>query len=110
ILFAAGSGITPVISIIKDSLKNQAQRKVSLFYCNSTEEEIIFKKELESLAQQYSDRFQLQLFVSRSSVDGAGFLCGRMDDSRIKELLSNVQDYNFNHYFICGPEGMIGST
>lgn len=110
ILFAAGSGITPVISIIKDSLRNQSQRKIFLFYCNSTEEEIIFKKELQSLAQEFSDRFQLQLFVSRSDVDGPGFLCGRMDDSRIKELLSNVGDYNSKHYFICGPEGMISST
>lgn len=110
VLFAAGSGITPVISILKDSLNKHQDRKIHLFYCNSTEEEIIFKDELEKLAQQFPDKFKLQLFVSRSSIDGVGFLCGRIDEKRIKVLLANVQNYHSKHYFICGPEGMISST
>lgn len=110
VLFAAGSGITPVVSILKDSLSEHLNRKIQLFYCNSTEEEIIFKNELEKLAQQFPEKFQLQLFVSRSNVDGPGFMCGRIDEKRINELLGDIQDYHSKHFFICGPEGMISST
>lgn len=108
VLFAAGSGITPIFSLLKDSLLNHDHRKVSLLYCNSFEDEIIFREDLQNLQRSYPNRFKMQLFVSRSTEEGMGFVCGRIDESSIKQLMNS--SFEGQHFFICGPEGMIRST
>src|ERR1700722_4835765 len=57
IAFAAGSGITPVISIIKTTLATEPQSSFTLIYCNQTRSSIIFKKKLEAIKNRYIDRF-----------------------------------------------------
>jgi ring-1,2-phenylacetyl-CoA epoxidase subunit PaaE len=99
ILFAAGSGITPVISILKDALVNGSQQ-VHLYYGNRSEEEIIFKTELKALREKYSNRLLVQHFLSSNGE--------RLDADRTKAIVAGLSiDASVANYFICGPEGMI---
>jgi len=92
-LFAAGSGITPIISIIKDSLNNTEQN-VTLFYANSNPEETIFKQQLDILAEQYPNRFKCHHHLSHS--------LGRVNENTITHFLADNLEQQF---FICGPDG-----
>lgn len=100
ILFAAGSGITPIISILKSYLKAGGPR-VYLFYGNRSEEEIIFKDELEQLREANSSKFMIMNFLSSNGE--------RLDKERTKSLVGNAQA-GMADYYICGPEGMISSV
>ena len=100
ILFAAGSGITPIISILKSYLANGGPR-VYLFYGNRSEEEIIFKKELEELRAANSEKFMIMNFLSSNGE--------RLDKERVKSLVGNAQA-GMADYYICGPEGMINAA
>jgi len=95
LLFAGGSGITPVISIIKSALAT-TERKIQLVYANRNADSVIFDRELRALAERHPGRFEC---VSRlDNVDG--FL--RIGD--IARLLSGRKD---GEYFLCGPEGFM---
>ena len=98
VLFAAGSGITPIFSILKKALK-EGNSDIKLFYGNRSEDEIIFKAAIEALKVQFSDRLLVQHFLSS---DGE-----RLDAQRVQSLVSNLPESN---YFICGPEGMIAAV
>lgn len=102
VLFAAGSGITPIISILKQTLATTNQR-VQLYYGNRSEEEIIFKAELEQLRAENSDRLMVQHFLSSNGE--------RLDSERVQSIVSGIGDDKKNcDYFICGPEGMIAAV
>jgi len=99
VLFAAGSGITPIISILKQALSDSS-REVYLFYGNRTEEDIIFKSELEQLQSQYQSRLLVQHYLSSQGE--------RIDRDRTQSLMEGLNgDLNDFQYFICGPEAMI---
>ncbi len=100
ILFAAGSGITPIISILKQYLSFGGPR-VYLFYGNRSEEDIIFKQELEALRAASSEKFMIMHFLSSNGE--------RLDKERVKSLVGNAQA-GMADYYICGPEGMISSA
>lgn len=100
ILFAAGSGITPIISILKQYVKEGSSR-VYLFYGNRTEEDVIFKAELEQLRAANSDRLMIQHFLSSNGE--------RLDKERVMSLVGNA-GAGIADYYICGPEGMISSV
>lgn len=97
ILFAAGSGITPVISILKQYLKEGSSR-VYLFYGNRSEEEIIFKNELEELRAANTGRMMVQHYLSSNGE--------RLDKERAMSLVGNASA-GIADYYVCGPEGMI---
>lgn len=111
ILFAAGSGITPVISIAKTVLKNEPKSKVTLFYGNKNFGSIIFREELEALKNKYMDNFRLIHILSRESL-GNPIQKGRIDAEKcekIKKAFLNFEKTTLEncHVFVCGPEEMI---
>jgi ring-1,2-phenylacetyl-CoA epoxidase subunit PaaE len=104
--FAAGSGITPVISIIKTVLKEEPQSSFTLVYGNKNRQSIIFFEELEALKNTYMGRFSLINILSREKTD-TSVSFGRIDKEKL-ELLSPLVNYNnIDEVFICGPEEMI---
>ena len=106
---AAGSGITPVISMIKAVLQNESKSRFALIYGSKSSDKTIFKKELDSLVASYGERLKVQYVYSNIISDKALF--GRIDGIMVKGLLkSDFSGYNFDTYFLCGPEEMIDDT
>ncbi len=106
IFFAAGSGITPVISIIKTILFTEKNSNITLVYGNRNVSSIIFKEEIESLKDRYLQRFSVYHILSRERTE-TDFNFGRIDVGKCNHL-SKLIDFNaVNDFFICGPEQMI---
>jgi ring-1,2-phenylacetyl-CoA epoxidase subunit PaaE len=104
--FAAGSGITPVISIIKTTLHTESLSNFTLVYGNRSRSSIIFFEELEALKNKYLQRFNFINVLSRERTD-ATINFGRINKETLDEL-SKLIDYSSIHEtFICGPEEMI---
>lgn len=106
--FAAGSGITPVISLIKDVLYRESASNVTLFYANKTKDDIIFKDELAALEKEYSNRFKVFHFLTRETHEKTLF-CGRLNAKKCKTLILNaILDIdNTDKFMLCGPEAMV---
>src|SRR4029079_605176 len=85
IAFAAGSGITPVISIIKTTLKTEPNSRFTLIYGNRNKNSIIFKEELEGLKDKFIDRFRIIYILSRERTD-APIQSGRIDADKLNAL------------------------
>lgn len=104
--FAAGSGITPVLSIVKSSLEDEENSKFVLVYGNKTIDEVMFKADIDALVEKYQDRFFVYYTFSKASYNE--HLKGRIDASIVKYVLSDKHKaLNFSDYFLCGPEEMI---
>ena len=104
--FAAGSGITPVLSMVKAVLQEEPTSSFTLIYGNKSEEETIFKSELEVLSEEYSSRFNLHYIFSKQNVDGSLF--GRIDAAYTNYYVKNIyKNWTFETAFLCGPEEMI---
>jgi len=107
VLFAAGSGITPVLSIIKTILLTEPNSAVTLFYGNKTSSNIIFKERLEALKNQYLGKLSIHYFLSRERMDAELFQ-GRLDKKKCTDLFACYPDLeSADEYFICGPFDMI---
>jgi len=107
VAFAAGSGITPMLSIIKTHLASEPNAKFKLFYLNRTVKSIIFKEEIEALKNQYLNRFEVFYFLSREHRDIPLFN-GRFDQEKLQTLTQTlINAPHTDHAFICGPEEMI---
>ena len=104
--FAAGSGITPVISIIKTTLQAEPVSRFTLVFGNRGRSSIIFFEELEGLKNKYLDRFNFINILSREKTD-APLNSGRIDHDKLTELKKLVDYKNTDEFFICGPEEMI---
>lgn len=104
--FAAGSGITPIVGMIQEVMALAPKAKFTLVYGNQSPEEAMFLEELKSLENTYSDRFNMILFYSRASIQGARF--GRIESGTIKHLFQNeLAGVTFDQFLLCGPEQMI---
>ena len=103
---AAGSGITPIISIIKHVLREQPDSKFTLLYGNKNRSSIIFFEEIESLKNSYIDRFSVVQILSREKTD-AEILHGRIDSEKLSALNKIINYGNFDSAYLCGPEHMI---
>jgi len=103
---AAGSGITPVISIIKHVLKSNNDSSFTLIYGNKTRASIIFFDELEGLKNKYMQRFNFINIFSRERTD-ADINYGRIDENKLSALSHLVPFGSFDDIYICGPEQMI---
>jgi len=104
--FAAGSGITPIMSIIQTALEGNAENQVVLVYGNQSREETMFFEDLEALKEKYSDRFSIYYLFSRNQEEGGLF--GRIDKSIVNYITKNQHaDFEAAGYFLCGPEQMI---
>ena len=106
LFFAAGSGITPSISIIKTILLAEPHSAVTLAYGNKTSGSIIFKDEIESLKDRYPKRFKTHHILSREKTSD-DFNFGRIDVSKCYQLSGLVNFNIIDEFFICGPEQMI---
>lgn len=102
-LFAAGSGITPIMSILKTAL--DYGNTVALLYGNKSKEATIFYDELIALAEKYPN-FYLKFVYSQAREADA--LAGRIDSTAVNYVVKNqMKAVDFKHHFICGPEAMI---
>ncbi len=107
VAFAVGSGITPVISLLKALLAGEPQSAFTLFYGNRTTETIIFREALEGLKNQYLDRMGLFHILSRED-QGSDLLTGRIDEAKCAAIFSRLIDpAEVDEFFLCGPETMI---
>ena len=107
LFFAAGSGITPVLSMIKTHLALEANSTCKLFYVNRTAKSIIFKEALEQLRNEYFGRLEIYYFLTKERRDIELFN-GRFDDEKMKVLTKNFIDIpDTSEVFLCGPEEMV---
>src|SRR6266496_2164010 len=106
VAFVAGSGITPVISVIKTILATEPNSSFTLVYGNRNRSSIIFREQLEALKNKYINRFSLIHVLSREMTD-APINHGRIDAAKCALLFEKVIDIHADEFFICGPEEMI---
>jgi ring-1,2-phenylacetyl-CoA epoxidase subunit PaaE len=104
--FAAGSGITPVLSLIKTTLATEPASQFTLIYGNRTRASIIFFEELEGLKNKYMERFNLIHVLSREKTD-IPINFGRLSLDKLNEFNKLIDYGNTDEFFICGPEEMI---
>ena len=108
---AAGSGITPMLSIIKTVLTTEPNSKVTLIYGNKRTKSVMFREELSDVKNTYMTRFQWINILSREEHD-AEVLHGRINNKKGAELqnkkLITINEYN--EVFLCGPESMISEV
>ncbi len=107
VAFAAGSGITPILSIIKTTLLTEPASQFTLVYGNRNRQSIIFKEELDALKNRFINRFSVVHILSREKMD-APINFGRIDKEKAAHLMEKVIDVNAtDEFFLCGPEEMI---
>jgi ring-1,2-phenylacetyl-CoA epoxidase subunit PaaE len=107
--FAAGSGITPILSILKTTLATEPQSNFTLVYSNRSRASIIFFEAIEALKNKYLHRFKLIHLLSRERTD-APLNYGRIDTEKLMDLTRLIHYKKIDDYFICGPEAMIFCT
>ncbi|WP_456423002.1 2Fe-2S iron-sulfur cluster-binding protein [Lutibacter sp.] len=106
---AAGSGITPIMAMIKVVLLEEPNSTFTLIYGNKTVKDTIFKEEIDTLKNKYPTTFYIQYVYSREQQPNALF--GRIDEGNINFLLKNeFKNISFHKAFLCGPETMIETT
>ncbi|MBP4141202.1 ferredoxin--NADP reductase [Flavobacterium sp. P4023] len=106
VAFVAGSGITPVMSILKSVLKNESKSSFVLVYGNKSPEETIFHQELHDLQLQYVGRLFVHYVFSQAKTDNALF--GRIEKAAVNFVLKNKhKELEFDKFYLCGPEPMI---
>ena len=104
--FAAGSGITPILSIVRGVLAREPQSQFFLFYGNRVTDGILFREVLEELKDRYMERLSVFHVISQEEQD-IPILHGRLDSDKVRVLLrSLVPAATVDHVFICGPTGM----
>jgi ring-1,2-phenylacetyl-CoA epoxidase subunit PaaE len=107
VAFAAGSGITPILSHIKDKLTNEPAARFVLFYGSRTSSSIILKEELEGIKNRFLNRFEPYFFLSQEERDIA-FYQGRIDREKLEQIGRYLLDWKeVSHFLLCGPEEMI---
>lgn len=107
VAFAAGSGITPILSMITTMLRNEPNCNVTLVYGNRTTQTIMFHEELEALKNRYPDRFQLVHILSREPHQVPLFE-GRIDAQKLRLLADTLIDVDrVDHWYLCGPLEMV---
>lgn len=107
IMWAVGSGITPMISIAKEILSKESNTKINLIYGNRDIEQTIFLDIIQSLKSQYNDRFEVIYFYTKLSVepDLPFWVQGRISKESIVEIMSKHHVLSVSH-LICGPIGL----
>lgn len=118
ILFASGSGITPIMSILRSALEHESLSNVYLYYGNKTKEDTIFINNLQRLEAEYKGQLEIEYIYSREKpVKSKGFSLfgkkdgpksGRIDGKMVKQILKELKNRNFERqYYICGPGNMV---
>ena len=104
--FVAGSGITPVMSLLKSALNHNKTSKFVLVYGNKSPKETIFFNELLELKKTFPERLYIENVYSQTREDDSHF--GRIEKPTVNYVLKNkYSGISFSEYFLCGPESMI---
>lgn len=107
VAFVAGSGITPVLSMIRAHLEREPESKFKLFYLNRTAKSIIFKEEIEQLRNKYFGRLEIFYFLTKERRDIELFN-GRFNEQKLEKIFNSLMDLStVDEVFLCGPEEMI---
>ena len=123
-LIGAGSGITPLMSILRTVLEDEPRSKVHLLYGSRHDDGIIFKTKLDELSRRYAGQFTVDYLVSQPRVEKKGGLMGmfsrgkvnwtgetgRIDSRRLGKFMDDYPSATEAHYYICGPGQMIDSA
>lgn len=104
LLFGAGSGITPIMAMIKAVLENETNSKVVLVYGNKSTYETIFFDEINKLQAEYPKQFFVRYVYSKEQPEGSLF--GRIDETVVNYVLKQ-HTFNYDETYLCGPEQMI---
>ena len=108
--FAAGSGITPILSILASTLEEQTESKFTLVYGNRRMDSVMFNEALQDLKDRYPNRLTLIHVLSRQAQE-VPLLEGRIDEAKVKEIVASLLPAaSMDEVFICGPEAMIEAT
>ena len=108
--FAAGSGITPLLSIVATTLAQEPASHFTLVYGNQRMNTIMFNEALQDLKDRYPARLTLIHLLSRQPQETM-LLNGRIDEAKVRELLQTLLPVaGIDEAFLCGPEGMIDSA
>lgn len=107
VLFAGGSGITPMMSILKSVLYIEKQSKVTLVYANRDEESVIFNTEIQKIVSENSDRIKVLNVYDAPKTQVIDLQKGLLTIDRVKEIINTYNAINADEYFICGPGPMM---
>lgn len=108
--FAAGSGITPILSIMASTLEEQTESKFTLVYGNQRMTSVMFNEALQDLKDRFADRLTLIHILSRQAQE-VPLLEGRIDGDKVRAIIDALLPVkSMDEVFICGPEGMIEAT
>ncbi len=102
VAFTAGSGITPILSIIKTTLVTEPQSTFTLVFANKNHLSIMFKDDLEALKDKYIHRFSLCYILTRERME-TDINYGRIDEQKCTQLASLIPFTSVDEFFICGP-------
>ncbi len=109
VAFAAGSGITPIMSILRTVLKETINQKCILFYGNKSPEKTIFHKALLELQSTYGDRLKVHFVFSNSKETRGNY--GRIDKEYVSSVINTfLEGQESTKYYLCGPKGMIDNV
>ena len=111
ILIGAGSGITPLFSMLKSILHSEPNSEVWLIYGNRNEASIIYKAHLDAMVQVYGNRLTVTHVLSQPTGSGSGFT-GRINKSNLLKLLESHRPEALRQaeYYLCGPDGLMAET
>src|SRR5262245_41484994 len=110
VAFAGGSGITPILGIVRNVLMSEPNSRCTLFYGNRTTGTIMFAEELLALKDRYPGRLALNFILSREPQD-IDLFNGRLDEEKVRSLAGRLFDpAGADAYFLCGPGNMIESV
>ncbi len=110
VAFAAGSGITPILSIMASTLEDQPESKFTLVYGNRSMGSVMFNEALQDLKDRFADRLTLIHVLSRQAQE-VDLLQGRIDAAKVRSLIDTLLPVaSMDEVFICGPEVMIEAT
>ncbi len=106
---AAGSGISPVLSNIKEALYQEPKSNAYLFFSNKSFNDIIFRRDIDALAEQFDGRLKVVYLLSREKHFEDELFEGRISAEKLEKLLERFTDINVQEstFFICGPTEMI---
>ena len=108
--FAAGSGITPILSIVKSVMNRQSEATFTLVYGNRSWKQTMFSEQIMDLKDRFKERLQLVNIFSREFNDSEIFN-GRIDADKLQQLFqSNLISSETDHCFACGPEEMMAAV
>jgi ring-1,2-phenylacetyl-CoA epoxidase subunit PaaE len=108
--FAAGSGITPILSIVATTLEEQPESKFTLVYGNRRMSSVMFNEALQDLKDRFANRFTMIHVLSRQAQE-VDLLQGRIDGDKVRAIVESLLPAkSMDEVFICGPEAMIEAT